>query len=120
MYGPLYVTGDDYKDTVCMVTGKSICVDNFRFLSVFSFDPRMIDMDGMAGLAPDGEENGPSFVAALYDNKLIEKKMFGFVFGRGTRLNQITFGGYDASLMAPNHTIHWFKQTNLSRWEIDL
>jgi hypothetical protein len=44
-------------------------------------------MDGMIGLAPDDPANGPSFVAALYDSKIIDKKLFGFIFGRGTALS---------------------------------
>lgn len=123
MYGPYFVTGDDYKDTVCFYQTKTdqTCVKDFRFLSVFSYDPRIIDMDGMAGLAPDDPANGPSFVAALYNAKIIEKKMFGFIFGKGTRRNQITFGGYDKSLMKESTTqVKWFRQTNATRWEIDI
>lgn len=112
MYGPYFVTGDDYKDNVCFSSSAKVstCVSDFRFLSVFSYDPRIIDMDGMAGLAPDDPANGPSFVAALYNAKLIEKKMFGFIFGKGDKRNQITFGGYDKSLMKDADTkIHWFR-----------
>jgi hypothetical protein len=86
MFGSLFVTGDDYRDTVC-VDKKDVCVDQFRFLSVIDLDPRIIPMDGMIGLAPDDPANGPSFVAALYDSKIIDKKLFGFIFGRGTALS---------------------------------
>jgi hypothetical protein len=66
-------------------------------------------MDGMIGLAPDDPANGPSFVAALYDSKIIDKKLFGFIFGRGTALSQVTFGGYDETLMYDKYTqIHWY------------
>lgn len=65
MYGPLYVVGDDYNDTVCISYSKQ-CVDNFRFLAVTDMDPKMTQMQGLLGLAPDDPSNGPSYVAALW------------------------------------------------------
>jgi len=82
MFGSLYVTGDDYPDKVC-VNNLQTCVNPFRFISVTDLDPRIIPIDGMVGLAPDDPNNGPSFVAALYDNNMISQKMFGFTFGPG-------------------------------------
>lgn len=72
MFGSLYVTGDDYPDKVC-VNNLQTCVNPFRFISVTDLDPRIIPIDGMVGLAPDDPNNGPSFVAALYDNNMISK-----------------------------------------------
>ena len=72
MFGSLYVTGDDYPDKVC-VNNLQTCVNPFRFISVTDLDPRIIPIDGMLGLAPDDPNNGPSFVAALYDNNMISK-----------------------------------------------
>ncbi len=80
------MTGDDWNDTVSIIN-KETKIDNFRFLSIWDFDPRMIHMDGMVGLAPDDPENGPSIVQALYDANLIEAKMFGFIFGKGKSIS---------------------------------
>jgi len=86
--------GEDYLDTLCIGSTK-FCIKDFRFFSATHVDERIVPMAGIAGLGPDHPDNPPSFIAAMYDQKLIEKKMFGFIFGSGDFHSQITFGGYD-------------------------
>jgi hypothetical protein len=81
----------------------------------------MVPIDGLAGLAPEDPLNPLPFVSSLYNAGLIEKKMFGFIFGKGGFPSQITFGGYDeAKKLSPNEPIYWYPITNSSRWQIDL
>lgn len=40
-YGELWVTGDDYWDTVCVQNQRDNCVEQFRFLSVLDKDPNL-------------------------------------------------------------------------------
>lgn len=75
------MVGDDVIDTVCIFKKEGYCAKNFRFLAVTNVDKRMIEMDGVIGLAPDDPENGPSFIATLADQGVIDKKMFGFIIG---------------------------------------
>ena len=98
MYETLYVVGDDYYDTVCIADKfedrDKYCVKNFRFLAVTSVHPRLTPMDGMLGLGPDDPSNGPSYVAALYNDGKIGRKMFGLAYGKNLK-SQVTFGGWD-------------------------
>lgn len=57
-------------------------------------------MEGVVGLAPDDPSNGPSFIQALKDSKLIDKAMFGMYLGKAAiQSSYITYGGYDSTKM---------------------
>eukprot|EP00347_Sterkiella_histriomuscorum_P017229 403350189 len=129
MYESLYVVGDDYFDNVCIASKiediDKYCVKNFRFLAVTDIPqekgkPALTPMDGMLGLGPDDPANGPSFVAALYNEQKIGRKMFGLAYGKQLK-SQITFGGWDETFKRSiEDEIYFFPQTNNTRWEIEL
>lgn len=73
------VVGDDVADTVCIFKKDQWCANQFRFLSVTDVSQLMVPMDGVIGLAPDDPFNGPSFVATLFSQGVIDKKMIGLM-----------------------------------------
>jgi hypothetical protein len=62
-------------------SNPAVCVTNFTFLSATAISSKVIPIYGLVGLAPDDPTNPPSIVAALYNQGLIQNKMFGFMFG---------------------------------------
>jgi hypothetical protein len=75
------VKGDDIIDTVCIYKKEGYCAEEFRFLSVDKVDAKMLSVDGVIGLAPDEPTNGPSFIATLQNQSIINRKMFGLIMG---------------------------------------
>lgn len=57
----------------------------------------MVAMDGVIGLAPDDPTNGPSFIATLYNQGKIDKKMLGLMIttANSGKESSIVIGGYD-------------------------
>lgn len=55
-------------------------------------------LDGMLGLGPDDPSNGPSYVAALAEAGIVDRKIFGMVYGKSLD-SEITFGGWDETWM---------------------
>jgi len=53
------------------------CVDKFKFFAISS-QMGLDSEDGILGLSPDEFGNGPSFVAALKQQNLIDQKMISF------------------------------------------
>ncbi len=97
------------------------CVENFRFFSATGFTGKLTPIDGIMGLAPDNPENPTSFTTALYNAGLIDKRVFGFIFGKGDFKSQIMFGDYDISRrLNPSEPIYWFNLLNTKRWEIEV
>ena len=52
-------------------------------------------MDGAIGLAPDDPSNGPSFITAMKDAKIIPNSMFGVYMRPSPSSSTIMFGDYD-------------------------
>ena len=48
--------------------------------------------DGILGLAPDDTGNGPSYISALKDSGIIDKKIISFFLSRSTG-SKFSFGG---------------------------
>jgi hypothetical protein len=48
--------------------------------------------DGILGLSPDDTDNGPSYISALKDSGIIDKKIISFFLSRSTG-SKFTFGG---------------------------
>lgn len=120
MYENLYVAGDDVFDTVCVADKDKYCVKDFRFISVISMHKDFTPLDGMLGLAPDDPSNGPSYISALVEQGIVSKKIFGLVYGKSLD-SEITLGGWDETWMkSRDDDIHFFDQTNQTRWEIDV
>lgn len=89
--------GDDVADTVCIFKKDQWCAEKFRFLSVTDVKEAMTAMDGVIGLAPDDPSNGPSFIATLFDQGKIDKKMLGIMITEASsgKESSIVLGGYD-------------------------
>jgi hypothetical protein len=69
--GDVKYAGITMQDTVC-IEGSS-CVDNFEFFVIKNQTDEtrnsIMRTDGVIGLAPDREDNGPSFLASLKEKK---------------------------------------------------
>ena len=65
------------------------------------------DADGILGLSPNIPENGPSFVQALGDQDIKEKKLISFVLGTDSSTSKMTFGGYDDLVKNSGSDIQW-------------
>jgi acetamidase/formamidase len=80
-----------------MVEKSKWCAVNFRFLSVTDVKSSMAPMDGVLGLAPDDPSNGPSFIATLFNQGTIDKKMLGLMLTQSSsgQISSIVLGGYD-------------------------
>ena len=79
------------SDKVC-ISNSSDCVDNFKFYAISS-QTGLDSEDGILGLSPDELGNGPSYVAALKQQNLIDQKMVSFFLSQD-KMSQFTFGGY--------------------------
>ena len=70
---------------------------NFRFLVVDSAK-NFAKLDGIIGLAPDDLSNGPSFLAELYNQKIIDKKLISIDLNYPPGTSRITFGGINSDV----------------------
>lgn len=80
--------------------------------------------DGILGLSPDDPNNGPSYIAQLKDNKVIEQKIVSFFFSRAKQ-SEFTFGGYKQYLIkeGPQEDgfgIHWYNLIGTRYWEVEI
>lgn len=75
------------------------------------------------GIAPDDITNGPSFIAKLVDEKIIEKKMVSILLQRNPLASYITFGGKSDFMMNKvngSTPINWYKSTNKTHWKLKI
>ncbi len=106
---------DDYSDAVC-IESKTRCVTNFTFLTITDVDGKMADFDGYIGLAPDDPNNGPSFIAELYNQNVIDEKLVTIDLNSpGT--SKITIGNLDSALI--DQQILYYK-SDQSQWKLEL
>lgn len=114
--GSYKLQGESVKDTVCIAPKNTPCVENFEFFVIKqNRDLSALDYaDGIMGLAPDANDNGPSYMTSLRNLSLIDKLQVSF---KMTSLNgaksTVTFGGYDKSSMLPfpdakNPKFYWY------------
>jgi hypothetical protein len=72
-YGSSSATGSVYTDSVCMLeTDSSSCASQMGFVAI-SEESGLAGLDGVLGMAPYGEGNGPSFVKTLYNEGKISE-----------------------------------------------
>eukprot|EP00347_Sterkiella_histriomuscorum_P017906 403347527 len=123
-YGQFVVVGDDIQDTVCIFDKKQWCADKFRFLTVTDVLDSMTPMDGVIGLAPDDQYNGPSFIATLFEQKKIDKKMLGIMITTvdSGKESSIVLGGYDDTQWKDytNKDLRWYTTTTSQAWRISV
>jgi hypothetical protein len=108
--GPLKYAGNSVKDTVCVGGGNkaktpSPCVDNFEFF-VISNDTEhrtyLQRCDGIMGLAPDNDDNGPSYLTSLRNMSLINHIQVSFrMRAQAKEKSRLVFGGVDPANMLP-------------------
>jgi hypothetical protein len=86
------IYGELIQDTVCM-NGTGGCVSGFKFIGIANQDG-INGFDGVLGLAPRGPGDGvgPSYISALKDSGLIDKKIVSLFLSRSTG-SKLTFGG---------------------------
>lgn len=112
--------GPDFFDTVC-IKDKVHCVADFRFIAVESKDPKLRQMSGAVGLAPDDPSNGPSFATALKTAGMISNNMFGIYMRNSAFQSNIMFGDYDKNMLAQGAAtpIYYYNRLmNNNRWAI--
>lgn len=78
----------------------------------------MASVDGYIGLAPDDDSNGPSYIAELYNQKLVSDKIITVDLNILPLASKITFGGLDTETVA--ETILYYPQTDPKKWELEL
>jgi hypothetical protein len=115
--GPLKYAGNTYKDTVCVGNKGDPCVNDFEFFLISNDTEQgsvLQKCDGIMGLAPDEEDNGPSYMTSLRNISLIDKLQISFqMTSMNKKKSVMTFGGYDQSQLQPypsasNRTIYWY------------
>ena len=121
-----YLTGRTTNDQVCVVTGtdSKLCATNvFTFFEVTSTDLSLSAYTtGILGIAPDDPSNGPSFIALLYENRIIAQKMLGMLISKQPKASYVTFGGYTEFLMysinGADPIISWYPSQDTKRWKV--
>ncbi len=67
-FGELKGAGLSVKDRTCL-GGQNVCVDDFEFFVINRWTDeareKLQKTDGVIGLAPDDDDNGPSFLTSL-------------------------------------------------------
>ncbi len=122
-YGGGSVWGNLAQDQVCLVKGDiDQCLTDHQFLSVFlTSDLSGLQADGILGLAPSSQGTGAlMFVEKLYNEGVINRKMFSFSLGGTNEPSKIIFGGYDLQYAQDNQTITWNNLVNDNYWTVRL
>ena len=109
-YGIVKLNGTFVADRVCL--RKGICVSDFGFLKITK-EIGLYRINGILGLAPDENGNGPSFIGAMRDEGLIDEEIATFWLNDNSIGSKVTFGGvlsdaidgplYDLKLDQYNH-----------------
>ncbi|CDW83707.1 eukaryotic aspartyl protease family protein [Stylonychia lemnae] len=121
-YGSATVMGQSYLDKVCL--NEIVCADNFQFLAI-TVQTGIKGFDGILGLAPDQESNGPSYVAKLKESKVIDKKQVGLYIASDVDGSVMSFGGYDKEMLKSCSDndgcgVHWYDLTGKNWWQIEI
>lgn len=106
--------------------GKDVCIKTaFTFFEVLAAKEVTLASaySGILGIAPDDEKNGPSFIAKLVEDKIIDSKMVSVLLQRKPLSSYITFGGKSDFMMNKvngSTPINWYKSTNKTSWKLKL
>jgi hypothetical protein len=76
---------------------------------------------GILGIAPDDPHNGPSFVAKLHDDGVVEKKMISLLLQKAPLSSYITFGGKSEFMMTTingTQPLNFYRSTDNTRWKV--
>lgn len=115
--GSLKYAGSTVKDTVCVGNKGTPCVDQFEFFVIMNDTEQgsvLQRCDGIMGLAPDEDDNGPSYMTSLRNISLIDQLQISFqMTSMNKKKSTMTFGGYDPEALKPfpsdkNRTIYWY------------
>lgn len=88
------------QDNVCLISGDpSTCVNGFNFFMISS-ETGLYGLDGILGLSPSSNGNGPSYMWALYSQGLIAEPTATFWINDGNSESSVTLGG-----LPPNSTV---------------
>lgn len=79
-----------------------------------------LGVDGILGLSPDNGSNGPSFISALYHQKIIDKRQVGFYITEEKNQSFAEFGGFDQTFINNQSSIEWFDLKVDKWWAIEL
>jgi hypothetical protein len=77
--------------------------------------------DGILGLAPSTQRTQSSlFLDELYNNGIIDNKIFSFYISKGLSSSKVTFGGYNMEYADPasNFTVTWNDLINTHYWSV--
>ena len=64
------------SDDVCIES--DLCAESFSFFSMESQTGLEPSISGILGFSPNAKDNGPSFISALFDQKIISKPKLSF------------------------------------------
>lgn len=114
-------------DQVCLTQDNTTCLNDYKLLSVYRTSQlKAMKADGILGLAPSSQRTQAQlFVERLYDEGIIDQKLFSFYITKGEESSRVTFGGYDlkyaaASSKDENATVTWNDLTNVNYWSLNL
>ena len=119
-YGSAKLYGSTYSDRVCLTDDGSECVSDFEFFKI-DRETGLQGLDGILGLSPDYDQNGPSFMGAMKSAGLIDKEVATFWINDGeTASSYVTFGGViDGSTTGKTYELSLDK-ANKTWWTVDL
>lgn len=115
--GDLKYAGYSVKDSVCVGTKATPCINDFEFFVINNDTEQRSALqrcDGIMGLAPDNDDNGPSYMTSLRNLSLISKLQVSMLMqSMNGGKSKMTFGGYDKADLKPFPTakepkIYWY------------
>ena len=120
-----------FIDSVCLQGEDELCASDFQFYAINSQTGLSSKQDGIVGMAPvqtnKHSDEGPSFVAALKKQKVIDKAIVSLFVSRfESKTHSIQIGDFDTSLVNGGEPhLHWFglavpENVGSWRWQTDL
>ena len=105
-YGSATLLGSTYSDRVCLTEDGGSCLSDFEFF-VIEHETGLSELDGILGLSPDSNKNGPSFMGALKSQNLIDKEIVTFWMNNDADGDSyVTFGGvFDGSTTGDSYEL---------------
>lgn len=71
-------------------------------------------------ITADGDNSGSKFLDSLYTADQIENKIFSIYFDPSSASSSLTLGGYNASFIAPGHSLTFLKTPYSKKWELSI
>jgi hypothetical protein len=105
VYGSATLNGQSGADTVCLIANDPLtCVTNFSFFEVLSQNGISF-IDGILGLSPGTDGNGPSYMMNLYNQgKIANPEATFWINLDTTATSSVTFGGPPTGAVRSNYT----------------